>query len=66
MELFLTAYFSVGCGFYLGLSSMNPFGFIEADAASLIRGFLLGVVFWPIGLIYQVYYAIKELDTGKR
>jgi hypothetical protein len=65
MTPFLTVYLSVGCGFYLGLSAMNPFGFVDANAAGLIRGFLLGLVFWPVGLMYQVYHAIKALEGGK-
>jgi hypothetical protein len=28
--------------------------FLDANAAGLIRGFLLGVVFWPIGIVIRL------------
>lgn len=58
-------YFAFGVGFYLGLAVKDPKGFTDADAASLIRGLLLGIVFWPIGLIVQIIFALGELNGDK-
>lgn len=51
-------YFAFGLGFYIGLAVKDPHGFVDASAAALIRGLLLGIVFWPIGLIVQVVFAL--------
>lgn len=53
-------YFSFGCGFYIGTSVARVASFVSADLASLLRGILLGLVFWPIGLIIQTIYAVDE------
>jgi len=60
--MFLACYFSVGVGFYIGLSLHNPKGFINANAAALIRGFLLGVPFWPIGLTYLLIKIVTTME----
>ncbi len=53
-------YFAVGIGFYLGLALKDPKGFVDADAASLTRGLLLGIAFWPIGMLVQLYFCLKD------
>lgn len=54
-------YFAFGVGFYVGLALKDPRGFVKADTASLLRGIVLGIVFWPIGLIVQTVFAIGKL-----
>jgi hypothetical protein len=61
----LIMYFTFGAGFYVGLASHKPKAFIDADSASLIRGFLMGVVLWPVGLTFQVILALQDLDKKK-
>lgn len=51
-------YFIFGAGFYIGLTANNPCSFKNGTTASLIRGFLLGFIFWPVGLIYSIIRAI--------
>lgn len=58
--MFLACWFSIGVGFYLGLAVKNPIGFVEADAAALIRGFLLGIPFWPVGFTYLLIMILTE------
>ena len=55
-------YFMFGLGFYIGLACKDPEGFVEANASSLLRGLLLGIVFWPVGLIVQVFAALTRLQ----
>lgn len=61
----MNEYIFFGLGFYIALTTCNPKGFAKADMASLLRGILLGLVFWPIGLIFQIYIAIKLLESNK-
>ena len=56
----MISYFLIGAGFYVGLACKDPHGFVNANSASLIRGFLLGVVFWPVGLIVQIITIFKD------
>lgn len=53
-------YFSFGAGLYIGMAIKDPSGFVGATAASLIRGFLLCFVFWPIGLLLKLIEIIIE------
>lgn len=62
MSEFLMAYVSFGAGFYIAMCSIDPLGFVKASFAGLLRGMLIGLVFWPIGLIYNVIMAIKVLE----
>jgi hypothetical protein len=61
----LRLYFTFGLGFYIGLVAKEPEGFVEAKTAALLRGLLLGIVFWPIGLIVQVVFAIMKLSEAE-
>jgi hypothetical protein len=54
-------YFTFGIGFYIGLALKNPKSFVNANSAAIIRGLLLGVVFWPIGVILETWAAIYRL-----
>lgn len=49
------AYALFGAGFYIGLALNNPDSFLEASAVSLIRGLLIGFIFWPIGLVVKLF-----------
>ncbi len=65
LETFLaigSLYFTFGLGLYLGLALKDPKGFLKADAAGLMRGLILGILFWPIGLIVQVLFVIDQLE----
>ena len=61
----IEVYLAIGLGFYVGLALKDPKGFIDANSAALIRGFLLGVIFWPIGVVVQTVFAIDELRNEK-
>jgi hypothetical protein len=50
----LVLYFTFGVGLYIGLTLNNPMSFLKASAAAIIRGLLLGIVFWPIGIIIKI------------
>lgn len=62
-------YIAFGLGMYVGMCLKDPNGFVDADAAGLIRGFLLCCVFWPLGLLLQLIiiginiYQGKDLDS---
>lgn len=55
----LVNYFVFGLGLYIGLALNNPMSFLDANAAGLIRGFLLAVVFWPIGIVIKLIRILK-------
>jgi hypothetical protein len=57
-------YLAFGLGFYIGLSLKDPQGFVKASLASLLRGLLLGIFFWPIGLIVQTYFSLNLLKRS--
>lgn len=54
MSIVFTGYFAFGIGFYLALTMCNIKAFMNASAADILRGILMGLVLWPIGLIVQV------------
>ena len=56
----LVGYLLVGVGFYVGAAVKDPRGFSDASAASLIRGLIIGIPFWPIGLIIQLIYVMRD------
>lgn len=58
----MTEYLAFGLGFYIGLALKNPEGFIKADAASLVRGLIIGILIWPIGVIVETVWAIQRLN----
>lgn len=51
---FIILYFVFGSGMYLGMALNNPISFLDANAAALIRGLLLCLVFWSVGLIFKI------------
>ncbi len=60
--MFLLAYFMFGAGMYVGMALNNPMSFLDANAASLIRGLLICFVFWPIGLIVKLITIMVGTD----
>jgi hypothetical protein len=58
----LIMYLIFGAGFYVGAASKDPKGFIDASAADLMRGLLIGIPFWPVGLVVQVIFALKSYE----
>lgn len=62
----LYCYLALGVGFYIGLALKDPTGFIEATAASLLRGVLIGIFFWPIGMILEVIMALENLKPPRK
>lgn len=56
----LYLYLFYGLGFYTGMAVKDPLSFATADLASIFRGLLLGLFFWPIGLIVAVYLAMEK------
>lgn len=64
MREILVWYFSFGIGFYVGMCVKDPWGFVDASVAAILRGLLLGIVFWPIGLIIQVVFALFEMEVS--
>ena len=60
MSTVLTGYFAFGIGFYLAFTMCNIKSFMDASAADILRGILVGLVLWPIGLIVQVYLMMES------
>jgi hypothetical protein len=60
MEMFLACWLSIGLGFYLGLWMNNPLGWMKASAASLLRGLLLGIPFWPVGIVIKIVQIMTD------
>ena len=54
-------YLTFGLGFYIGMALQNPTSFTNADTASLLRGLILGVLAWPIGVMYQLYVVLDKM-----
>lgn len=54
-------YFIFGIGFYIGLACKEPEGFVNSSVAGLIRGLLLGILFWPIGIVVSLVFAMDRL-----
>jgi hypothetical protein len=46
-------------GLYVGLALKNPMRFLEANTAGLIRGLILGILFWPIGIMIELIGILK-------
>jgi hypothetical protein len=59
MSTFLSHYLAIGVGMYAGMCLKDPSGFVKADAASLLRGLIIGIPFWPIGVIIQLIWILK-------
>lgn len=64
MREILIWYFSFGIGFYVGMCVKNPWGFAKASVAAILRGILLGIFFWPIGLIVQVVFVLIDMEVS--
>lgn len=62
----ISLYFTFGIGFYVGLCLKEPHGFTSARPADIFRGLILGILFWPIGLIIQTVWAIDSLKAPER
>lgn len=62
MSLIFIAYFAFGIGFYVALTMSNPKSFINATTADIMRGILVALIFWPIGLMIQVYVHMMERE----
>lgn len=60
MSELLIAYFAAGVGFYVGLLVKNPKGFLNASLADIIRGLIIGLFIWPIGLVVSVVMVMNE------
>lgn len=56
-------YLIFGLGFYIGLCLSNLETFDDTDFIDGVRGFLLGFVFWPVGIAYLVH---TEYNRRKR
>jgi len=46
----ISYYLAVGVGVYLSASASHFNSFKNASTVSIIKGILLGLVFWPIGI----------------
>lgn len=58
MNEILIAYIFTGIGFYFGLCLKNIKAFQYATTADIIRGLLLGLIFWPVGLVVQLIFVL--------
>lgn len=58
----IAIYFAAGIGFYIGIAMKDPKSFVKADMASLLRGLLLGLVAWPLGMVVQLYFCMEEMN----
>jgi len=50
----MTYYLLIGIGFYIGLAITRRDTFQKATVWSVIKGILLGILLWPVG-IYVAY-----------
>lgn len=66
METILSYYFIFGLGFYVGMSLKDPKVFIGTDLAGVLKGLLLGLVFWPLGIVVQGILAIEGTNQSKK
>jgi hypothetical protein len=62
----LSYYLIFGIGFYIGLALKDTRSFLNANIESILRGLLLGIIFWPIGLIIQIVFAIQDLKPKNK
>lgn len=51
----MITYLLVGVVFYLAMFAFNHETFQDATLVSLVRGFVLGILFWPI-VMWLVYW----------
>ena len=62
----MTTYLAIGLGFYLGISLCRLDSFKDATLVSIVRGFVLGLLFWPIGAVVLVLLDHKNSETTQR
>lgn len=61
----IVTYLYIGLGFYLGLAASNPKSFGTSDLSGLIRGILMGFLFWPIGIMFKIALFVYELKEKR-
>ena len=52
-------YLCVGLGFYSALAIINRKTFKDASVAEVVKGGVLGIVFWPLAAVY-IYFVTEE------
>ena len=63
---FLLGYLLLGIGFYIGMVLNNHKTFIGAPTSSVINGLLLGLVFWPIGMVVKLIMVIVPIMNSEK
>lgn len=58
--MIFTPYLLVGLGVWLAASAANMESFRGASVISILRGLLLGLLLWPIGLVVLAHVNNKE------
>jgi len=56
-------YLLIGLGVYLSAAAIRFSAFNDASTISIIKGIILGILLWPVGL-YILYLAGKQIDEG--
>lgn len=52
-------YIFFGLGFYTGMVLNNLTTFANARVGEVIRGFYLGIFFWPVGVTIKIWLELK-------
>lgn len=47
-DLFWSSYFSIGVGFYVGVSLCRKHTFKGATVFEILKGLAIGIILWPI------------------
>ena len=59
----MIVYFAIGLGFYLGVSLCRLHSFKGATIMSILRGFILGLLLWPVGIVLLIILNYKESES---
>jgi len=62
MNIFIVFYFGFGIGFYMALAIVRKNTFHHTGPDSIIRGAILGVVFWPIAILISPLWRGNKND----
>jgi len=59
----MMVYFAIGLGFYLGVSLCRLDSFKDATVPAILRGFILGLLLWPIGIALLIILDYEKSES---